>query len=281
MDLCYIDEKYMPLAQASLPVTDMIIQRGLGVFETLYCPDKKILALEAHLDRLFDSAAKMGLAVPLSRGQITSIIKEGVRRFDGNPCMARVYITGGDSMAPQDGLFRGRCFFMFLQGHVLPQELYDHRGVGLFLLPQERFFPTVKTVNYSAALRLNAAHPQAMEALYCPDGQITECMSSNFFLWVGDRLVTAPLSRVLAGTSRGIVLTVAREAGYTVEERCPTLAELWKAQEAFLCASSRLVLPVTSIDGKPIGSGCAGPRTVELRQRVMANLSRWLTDVRR
>ncbi len=280
MELCYMEGRFMALAEASLPVTDLIIQRGLGVFEAIHCPVKKLLALEAHLDRLFASAEKMGLAVGPSREEMTAILKEGVLRFDGEPCLARIYVTGGDAMANSQGLYQGRCFFLFLQGPQYSEEDYLERGVSLFSIPQERFCPTIKTINYSAALRLSPGHPEDMEGLYCPGGEITESMSSNFFLWVGDRLVTAPLSRVLAGTTRGIALTLAREGGLTVEERCPTVAELWEAQEAFLCASARLVLPVTALDGKPIGNGRPGQRTLELHRRMMAQLDRWLTDAR-
>jgi branched-chain amino acid aminotransferase len=91
-----------------------------------------------------------------------------------------------------------------------------------------------------------------------------------------NRIITAPLERVLDGTMRGMTLEVARESGFETEERCPRVDELSEAQEFFITGSVKEILPVVRIGESIIGKGKPGPVTAMLRHRYLQNLERWL-----
>ena len=93
-----------------------------------------------------------------------------------------------------------------------------------------------------------------------------------------DKIITAPLSRVLKGTTRGAVLEIAKELGYVVEERCPLWSELASqhAREAFVTGSIKMVIPVVKVGGITLGTGHPGPVTRKLSQTYRENISRWL-----
>ena len=104
--------------------------------------------------------------------------------------------------------------------------------------------PKVKSVDYRAAYALPLG---AFEVLYCPGGEITEAGHSSFFLVRDGALITAPLSRVLGGTTRRAILELACGSGISVEERCPMLSELALADEAFITGSVKKVLPIVRV----------------------------------
>lgn len=101
-------------------------------------------------------------------------------------------------------------------------------------------------------------------------------MSSNFFLCKDGKVITAPVGRVLKGVTRSVVLTLAKEAGYKIEERCPLESELKEAQEAFITGSVKEVLPVVRIGSQNIGNGKPGPVAQHLQHMFAANKERWL-----
>ena len=117
---------------------------------------------------------------------------------------------------------------------------------------------------------------EAYDILYCPGGEITECGHSNFFLIRDNKIITAPLSRVLKGTTRSAVIELARSEGYTLEERCPLWSELTGASEAFITGSMKLIVPAVKIGGITIGDGKPGKITMRLFELYRKYMERWL-----
>ena len=134
--------------------------------------------------------------------------------------------------------------------------------------------PSVKSVDYRRTYALT--QDGAFEVLYCPDGEITESAHSSFFMVKHGILVTAPLPRVLKGTTRQAVLDLAKREGISVEERCPHLDELAEAEEAFITGSVKKILPVTRIGSQVIGSGRPGPMTRLLSRIYLEYILDWL-----
>jgi D-alanine transaminase len=116
-----------------------------------------------------------------------------------------------------------------------------------------------------------ATEAGVFEAWMVEDGHVTEGGSSTAFIITGDRrIVTRPLSNaILPGITRLSVLRLAREQGLTLEERLFTVEEALAAEEAFLTSASSFVMPVVSIDGKPVGTGKPGPLALKLRALYM------------
>lgn len=273
MSLCYIDGAFVPVAEARIPVTDLAVQRGIGVFETIRTYGRRPMALTRHLYRLRDSANSCGISLPVNLEEMKKIIREGLSKMEGDS-RARPYVTGGDEM--QNGTFPNPRFFVFFEPlDPPPQELYAN-GVALFPVDMERPLSFLKSINYMQGYLPLREDPQALEILYCPRGEITESSHSNAFMVKDNRIVTAPLERVLDGTMRGMTLEVARESGFETEERCPRVDELSEAQEFFITGSVKEILPVVRIGESVIGKGKPGPVAAMLRHRYLQNLERWL-----
>jgi D-alanine transaminase len=114
-------------------------------------------------------------------------------------------------------------------------------------------------------LRRRALDSGAAEALLHRDGELTEGTSSNVFALLGGELRTAPADRrILRGITRDVVIELAAACGMPVAERAPALAELAQAAELFICSSTREIVPVTVLDGRPVADGVPGPLTCRL-----------------
>ena len=101
-------------------------------------------------------------------------------------------------------------------------------------------------------------------------------MSSNFYICIDGKIVTAPVGKVLKGVTRDIILTLAKEANFKIEERCPLESELARADEAFITGSVKEVLPVVRVGEQKIGNGKPGPVAQHLQKLFISNMERWL-----
>lgn len=275
MALCYTNGDFLPLDQAVLPITDLAIQRGVGVFDSIRTYRRKPFTLTAHLDRLFASAREAHIEPPVTDETLRRIIFNGLSRMDGET-LIRPFITGGD--VNQHGTFpQARYFVLFEPLHTLPAERYT-QGVTLLPLELQRTTPTTKSIDYMAPLVARGGREEIFEILYCADGEITEATSSSFFLVRDGKLFTAPLDRVLSGVTRDLVLRTAQEGGFVVEERCPRLDELSEAAEAFIASTIKEVLPVVRVGDRVIGDGKPGPVAQHLRRLYLAQIERWLEE---
>ena len=259
MSLCYFNGSFLSADSAALPITDLAFQRGIAVFDTVRTYSGRPFALSRHLERLAFSAAASHIALPVPLDEIGDIVREGVSRFSGDS-LAKVFITGGD--VERDGTFPfSRLLILFAPLAAIPEEVYT-KGVALSLLPVERHFHFVKSINYMVPFSSRCAG--TFEPLYCPGGEITESATSSFFAVKDGILVTAPDSRVLRGITREIVLEIAGGNGLRVELRCPTLEEIASFSEAFVTGSVKEVAPVVKIGDLAVGEGIPGPITLRL-----------------
>ena len=272
MYLCYINGKFVTPDEANLPVSDLIIQRGVGVFEAIATHGLKSLMLTPHLERLLNSAAKTGITNLPDIEFMKKIIREGISKI-GRDTRVRPFITGGDNFDPKENAFTQPRFFVIFDelGYIKPEE-YEN-GVMLDPVSYGRDDPAIKSVDYRATYLMN---DNATEILYCPNGEITESGHGTFFLVIGNRLITAPLSRVLKGTTRTAILELAKSEGMIIEERCPLWSELSNANEAFVTGSIKMVVPVVKIGGLTIADGKPGAVTKKLSDLYKKYMEKWL-----
>lgn len=277
MSICFHNKKYTKLEECRLPVTDLIIQRGVGVFDSIRTYGRKTFALRQHLGRLVESARLCGIKA----GEIIDILPEVIKRGIAHPdapkgeLLVKPFITGGKTNLR--GAFPEPDFFVIFDEFSAADPDIARRGVELEPNFMERPFPRIKTTSYITGLiPLREGNEKALETLYCPGDEITEAMTSNFFLCIGGALVTAPPDKALKGITRDIVLTLAKENGFKTEERCPLVSELPEAQEAFITASFKEVVPVVKIGGQTIGEGVPGPVAKHLQKLFSENIGRWL-----
>jgi branched-chain amino acid aminotransferase len=279
MSICFINGKFSPVDQCVIPVTDLVIQRGVGVFDSIRLYGGKAFALTAHMKRLEKSAqlARIDLKGGEIVEKITEAIREGAMRPDcpdGGDCIAKAYITGGDVNV--NGRFtKPRHFVIFESGGALSPDDYQ-QGIALQPTNEGRPYPLAKSINYLVGLIEGAGRDDIYECLYCPDGKVTETLRSSFFICRDGKIITAPVGVVLDGVTRGITVGLARENGFSVEERCPDISELAKADEAFLTSSWKEIMPVVRVGDVVIGDGKPGPVAARLRQLFKASIDKWL-----
>ncbi|NLV81756.1 MAG: aminotransferase IV [Synergistaceae bacterium] len=279
MAVCYYDGKFMPVSECTIPVTDMSIQRGVGAFDSIRVYDGRTFAIAAHLKRLEGSAIGSGVDIGEIFTKLPTIIKEGLKRDDApKNGIVKPYITGGD--INNKGHFPNPRFFVIFDDLHRPTSEERKNGVALEPNRVGRAFPLIKSTNYLCGLiPLSKRDDSFFESLYItPEGEISEAMTSNFFLCIDGKVITAPVGKVLKGVTRDIVLTLAEENGIEVIERCPLESELAKAEEAFTSSSIKEVLPIVKVGEQIIGDGKPGPITLRLHNLFTANIHRWLDE---
>lgn len=262
--LYYVNGNYMPAAEAALPLNDLGLVRGYGVFDLLRTYDGMPFKLREHVERLERSAQAIGLELPGSVDEIEAIARETYRRNSLANATIRIVVTGGASpnfMTPQ-----GRPSLVVMVEPVAPNppEEYEH-GARLISVEMARFLPRVKSLNYIGAIMAmkEADRAGAVEALYCDAaGEVSECTRSNFFAFYGDRLVT-PRDNVLLGITRAVVMEIAADS-FEVVESALRYDEVLAADELFITSSTKEILPIVQVDQQRIGQGRPGPRTQRL-----------------
>lgn len=287
--LIYIDGAYYPREQAKVSVFDHGLLYGDGVFEGIRVYDGRVFELDAHMDRLYDSAKVIGLAIPLSREEMVAAILETVRRNDLRDAYIRLLVTRGEGDL---GLNPAKCgtatvIIIVASIQLYPEEVY-RTGLIVKICQTRRtssqcVSPAVKSLNYlnniMAALELRGtgAHEGLMLTL---DGYVCECTADNFFMVKGRRLLTPSLAvGALRGVTRGVVMQLAREMDLDVEEGFFAPFDVYTADEAFMTGTGAEVAPVVLVDLRPIGDGTPGPITHELIQRFRAHAGRSGTAV--
>lgn len=266
--IAYVNGRYVPLDRACIGVEDRGFQFADAVYEVVKVVGGNPCDLDRHLDRLGRSLESLGIGWPMSRGALRGVIARTVRRNRLRD--AQVYLQVGRGEAPRNFLFpRGvrPSLVVTVRRAVFPRpdELED--GVAVVTLPDERWARChVKSVGLLAGVlaKNKAAEAGCREAwLVDRNGLVTEGASSNAYIVDRDgQLVTRPLGpEILPGVTRSVVLELARELGVRVVERAFSVEEAREAREAFLTSTNALVLPVTSIDGRPVANGKPGSVT--------------------
>ncbi|GAB6280689.1 MAG: aminotransferase class IV [Thermovirga sp.] len=274
MTICFVEGNFTELENASMPLSDLAFQRGVGVFETIRIFDGRLVAMTPHLERLAESARRCRISLPMPLEEMKKIIREGVARYGKNG-RARPFITGGDTLDKEKGFTQPR-FYVFFEPLDAPSEKTYGEGVALHPVDTSRPMPSIKSINYLGSYLPLAEDTGALEILYCPGGEITESSHSNAFMIHGRRILTAPLDRVLEGTMRNIVIALASENGFAVEERCPRVEELPLCSEFFISGSVKEILPVVRVGKTFIGGGKPGPVSAHLRRLYLQNIERWV-----
>jgi branched-chain amino acid aminotransferase len=263
----FVENQFVPYEEAVLHVSDLSIHRGYGIFDFLKVGNGHPFFMNDYLDRFFQSASVMKLTVPMSREELSVVIKQFIHRNVLANHGIKLILTGGYS---SDGYQPVKPNLILLpQEIVLPTAAVMGAGVNIITHEYVRDFPNVKTINYSMGIwlidRIKGAN--AYDVLYKKDNVVSEFPRSNFFI-VHHNTVITPRTNVLFGITRKNVIAIAGEY-YKVEERDVTLDEALGAAEAFISSTTKRVLPVVRIDGKVIGNGFPGKVTLDLYKRLV------------
>lgn len=264
---------------AAVSVFDSVVQGGDAVWEGLRVYGGRIFALEAHLDRLFDSARAMAFADVPDREAVRQAIFDtlaanGMR--DG--VHVRLTLTRGrKTTSGMDPRLNAYGPTLIVLAEWKPP-VYDRGGIRLATAAIRRNSPQCVDSkihnnnlinNILAKLEANAAG--ADDALMLDlAGFVAETNATNVFVVKRGALATPHADSCLPGITRGVVIEIARAAGLPLAERNLSLAEVYTADEVFVTGTMGELTPVLAVDGRVIGTGTAGPVTAELRSRYAA-----------
>ncbi len=234
----------LPIDQAVLPIDNIELSYGFGVYETFRLRHGDIPFTQEHIDRLFHSASCISLEHPFSKEQTHRWLQELVEANGTDAATVKMLLLG--SKATKDA----RLYIFFLGPKFLEKKDYRD-GVRVITFEHERFLPEAKTLNmlpsYIAYSR--AQKEGAYEALFIDrNGNIREGTRSNFFAIKGATLYTAPKELVLSGITRKTVISCAEDHGWTVEEKELQLAHIFEYDGVFLTNTSHKVIPIKTID---------------------------------
>lgn len=265
VDIFYVDGRFVDEDSASISVKDLIVLRGFGVFEFLVTYNKRPFRLEDHLERLEQSAGRIGLSLQHSKAEMCEIVSETVRRNPHhNESGIRIVCTGGvssDGVSPEG---KGSLVVMATPRPVPPLRWYTE-GAAVITVDAARFMPQVKSTNYLSAVcaQQEAKRRGAIEAVYVDrHNRILEGTTSNVFFCKGRTLVT-PCHDILDGVTRKVVLELA-DGRFHVELRDVDKGELPDFDEVFITSSSKEVVPVVKVDDLRVGMGRVGEVTREI-----------------
>lgn len=273
--LVYVNGRFVPRAEAVVSVFDAGFGLGDGVWEGLRLVRGRILALDDHLDRLYEGAAAIRIDIGMDRAALTSVIRETLDRngmTDG--AHLRLMVTRGrKSTVNQDPRFTiGGATIVLLAEYKTPRPEAKERGLSLFTSTFRCSTPDVFDLRLNSHSRLNliqaliqAIDAGADEALMLdPHGFVASCNSTNFFIVRHGEVWTSTGRYNFKGITQRKVLGIAAANGIAVRECDFTLAETWSADEAFVTGTLGGITPVTRIDGRTIATGTPGTLTRRL-----------------
>lgn len=263
-----INNTLLPIEQAVVPVNDLSVQRGYGVFDFFRTQNALPLFVEEHLARLERSAAAMHLSLPYTRRELYQQIQRLMQENQLSCSGIRITVTGGSSA---DMYTPGTPNVIITEHPLTMQDPANmHPGFRLITHAHVRELPEVKSINYMMGVWLQpkVKAAGANDVLFVKDGLISELPRSNVFIISKEGALVTPSDNILHGITRQKVLTLASEA-MPVEIRPVTLEELSRAAEAFVTSTTKRLIPVLSVNGKPIGNGIAGAITAQLYRRFV------------
>jgi D-alanine transaminase len=272
--IAYVNGRYTRHDRAAVHIEDRGYQFGDGVYEVWAVFDGILADSEGHFARLERSVGELRIAMPMGFAALRIVLREVLRRNHIRDGLLYLQVTRG--VAPRDHVFPDPPVPPSIVVTAKPvdragADAKAAKGVGVITTPENRWGRCdIKTVGLLPnLLAKQAAREQGSgEAWFVDgDGLITEGGSSNAWIVDADGVLRTrdTGANILRGVTRIAILRLAQELQMKVEERPFTAAEVKNAREAFFTGAGALVMPVTAIDGAPIGDGRPGPVARRLR----------------
>ncbi|WP_395457059.1 aminotransferase class IV [Azospirillum melinis] len=275
--LIYVNGAFFRRDEAKISVFDAGFVLGDGVWEGLRLVKGRILALDDHMDRLYEGANAIQLDIGMTRQELVAAIQATLDcngMTDG--AHIRLMVTRGRKKTPnQDPRFAlGQATIVIIAEYKAPKPESKAKGLTLFTSTIRCSGPDVFDLRLNSHSRLNfiqaliqAINAGADEALMLdPHGFVASCNSTNFFIVRKGELWTSTGRFNFKGITRAKTIDLYRKDGRTVREHDFTLAEVYAADEAFVTGTLGGITPVVRIDGRQIGDGKPGPVTTHIAE---------------
>jgi len=224
----------------------------------------KIFLLDEHYNRIKYSVKEIGLKFPLSKKEFEEIIYKLMKKNKVKKTVIRTIVSGGigeNGFLPKNK----ENILILLEKFVSLKKQIFEKGVSVVTFPYNREIPNIKTTNYLKVLinQKNRIKSKAFETLYVNNGRLYEGSTANVFI-IKNKKIYTPKEGVLPGTTRNLLIKLLKEENIKVYEENITEKQLFNADEVFLTATNKNILPVTKIDDKLVDLGIVGDITKKL-----------------
>src|SRR5690625_4650716 len=283
--LIYLNDEFVPKEKAVISVYDHGFLYGDGVFEGIRVYEGNVYKLTEHVNRLYESAHSIMLTIPHTKEKMQEIIIETVEKNNFMSAYIRVVISRGTGDL---GLEPRNCaeptVIVIAESLAIYSNALYEKGLKLASVVNRRSSPDVlnpqiKSLNYlnNILVKLSSVQADADEALILNNqGYVTEGSADNIFIVKNGLIKTPPIYLgALEGVTRNLILDLAMEKKYSIEQTPFTLHDVYVADEVFLTGTAAEVIPVVSVDDRMIGDGTPGKVTKDLLE---AFRKRTLTD---
>ena len=261
----YLNGRFLPLAEAQVSVMDRGFLFGDGVYEVIPVYSRRAFRLPEHLRRLRASLAGVRIADPHSEAEWTQRIEEIIVRNEPQDQSLYLQVTRGADVRRNHAFPAGVAPTVFLMSEPLttPPAAQREHGIAAVSAVDFRWLRCdLKATSLLAncLLRQQAVDAGCVETILLRDGCMIEGAASIIFAVSDGTLLAPPKNQLmLAGITYDVVLELAAAHGLPAEVRNVAEAELRGADELWMSSSTKEVLPITLLDGQPVGSGRPGP----------------------
>ena len=280
--MVFLNGKFLPIEQAMVPVLDRGFIFGDGVYELIPVYSRAPFRMEDHLARLERSLAAVRIKNPYTREKWREIIRQLVAQQPWEDQAVYFQVTRG--VAKRDHAFpAGVEPTVFVMANPLvnpPRELVEKGGSAVTAVDNRWLRCDIKSISLigNCLLRQVSADAGAQETILLRDGKLTEASASNVFIVKRGVLLSPPKSNlILPGITYDVVTEIAQAGKIPLEFRDIAEAEVRSADEVWVTSSSKEILAIVTLDGKPVADGRPGPlfkRAFQLYQEFKAKVMR-------
>jgi branched-chain amino acid aminotransferase len=271
--IVYVNGEFVSRSQATISVFDHVILYGDGVYDTMCSWNYRVFKLSEHVDRLYESAHSIKLALPHAKGHMEAIILETVLRNDLRNAYVKVVVTRGVGAQPL--LSPHDCVpgvIVFAVPYLSQAGDAGETGIRMIVssmrrIPNECMSTKIKSCNYlnHVLMRMEANEAGADDAIELDlEGYVCEAPGYNVFA-VKRKTLTTPADNILVGITRQTVIELADAHGVPVIVGRVQVFDLYNADEVFLSSTAGGIVAVVKLDGRTIGTGKPGPITKMIR----------------
>lgn len=258
--LCYLNGEFLPLRDARVSVLDRGFLFGDGIYEVLPVYGRRFFRFEEHMERLGRGLAKVRIANPYTAVRWLELCRELVAQQASDDQAVYLQVTRG--VAPRHHVMPldvEPTVFMMSNPLVQPSADERHRGVACVTARDFRWergdLKSISLLGNVLARQMSADHGAA-ETILLRDGFLTEASASNVWVVHEGAVLGPPKSEhVLEGIRYELIRELCEEEGIAFNLRPIAEADLLAADEVMLSSAAKEVLPVTAIDGQPVGHG--------------------------
>ena len=271
----YIDGQFFPRTDAKVSVMDSGYLLGDGVWEGIRLYNNHLIHLEKHLERLYEGAETIQMDIGISKSEMKSAIEKTLKKNEMiSDVHIRLIVSRGIKSTPYQHpkVTIGHPTIVIIPEYKKPSPELRIKGITL---------GTVKTIrnNLTQDPRVNSLSKHnciaaCIEAdkmgvdeglMLDPDGYVSTCNSTNFFMIKNNEVWTSNGQHCLNGVTRHSVINICKKKQVPIKEKQFSINEVHKADEVFVTGTFAGIIPVRSVDGNTIGNGTRGPLTEKLQ----------------